>query len=236
MGLKLLFNDFADVEGRIDISSVGQVGDEPGYDDPRAVVPLGDWKPISGEEAEQLRPDADTPADVVLELISQSLPVFASSEPQQRADAAAALDPLGGRWPYRHFVYTASPPGWLTTSEDTSIDRRIGLHIDNWDRLPYGSRLNSSRRLCLNFGPGSRYLLVCDRDIMEVCRVLDRAQEHHYPHTDDVRHYVAEGHPLRCLRIRLEPGQGYIAPTEILPYDGSTSGVHEWSLAAFWLG
>ncbi|AKG41415.1 hypothetical protein SXIM_00310 [Streptomyces xiamenensis] len=27
----------------------------------------------------------------------------------------------------------------------------------------------------------------------------------------DIRRYVAAGHPLRCLRIRLDPGDGYIA-------------------------
>ncbi|MEV0972047.1 hypothetical protein [Microtetraspora glauca] len=71
---------------------------------------------------------------------------------------------------------------------------------------------------------------------MEICQTLNQAQDEHYPHTDDVRRYVADGHPLRCLRIRLEPGQGYIAPTEFLPHDGSTSYAEERSLAAFWLG
>ncbi|MGK5532877.1 hypothetical protein, partial [Streptomyces sp. URMC 129] len=56
------------------------------------------------------------------------------------------------------------------------------------------------------------------------------------PHTDDLRTYTAAGHPLGCLRIRLNPGEGYITPTELLPHDGSTEAHDQPSTAAFWLG
>ncbi|MFI6801556.1 hypothetical protein [Streptosporangium canum] len=236
MGVHLLFDQFSDIQGRIDVGEVRQAGDAPGYDDGVAVVPQGNWVSLSEEEAERLRPDAATPPNMMIELVSQDLPDFASDDLQGRVDAAAALDPLGGRWPRRRHVSACNPAGLLTSTEDTTISRRIGLHVDNWDRLPYPVRQDSRRRLCINFGPGTRYLLVSDRDILEICRALGRDQEQHCPHTDDVRQYVADGHPLRCLRIRLEPGQGYIAPTELAPHDGSTSGIQTWSLAAFWLG
>ncbi|WP_327049168.1 hypothetical protein OG320_15565 [Microbispora sp. NBC_01189] len=125
---------------------------------------------------------------------------------------------------------------WTTTCDVHNGGRRIGLHVDNFDRLPYPGRLRSRRRLCLNLGPGTRWLLVCDCTITGICRALGRDQAGHLPHTDDVRAYVTGGHPLRCLRIRLEPGEGYIAPTEILPHDGSTADADTWSCAAFWLG
>ncbi|MDT0323164.1 hypothetical protein [Streptomyces millisiae] len=66
--------------------------------------------------------------------------------------------------------------------------------------------------------------------------MIHNAPERHYPHTEDTRQYVAAGHPLRCLRIRLDPGDGYIAPTELFPHDGSTAGIDRPSVAAFWLG
>ncbi|TYB60370.1 hypothetical protein, partial [Microbispora tritici] len=73
--------------------------------------------------------------------------------------------------------------------------------------MPHPDRLGSRRRLCLNLGPGTRWLVVGDRTIMSICRVLGRDQAGHLPPTDDVRAYVADGHPLRCLRIRLGPGE-----------------------------
>jgi hypothetical protein len=54
--------------------------------------------------------------------------------------------------------------------------------------------------------------------------------------TDDIRRYAAEGHPLRCVGIRLAPGDGYIAPTELLPHDGSTASSDSPSVVGFWLG
>ncbi|MEI5006894.1 hypothetical protein RB196_05770 [Streptomyces sp. PmtA] len=35
-----------------------------------------------------------------------------------------------------------------------------------------------------------------------------------YPATDDYRNRVAAGHSMRVYRIRLAPGEGYIAPTD----------------------
>ncbi|MFE5513874.1 hypothetical protein ACFQ9J_25415 [Streptomyces sp. NPDC056529] len=56
-----------------------------------------------------------------------------------------------------------------------------------------------------------------------------------YPHTDDYRAHAAVGHTTHILRIRLAPGEGYIAPTEYLLHDGSTQD-QEASAIAFWLG
>ncbi|MEV4376127.1 hypothetical protein [Streptosporangium sp. NPDC049644] len=132
-----------------------------------AVVPREDWKPLGDDEADRLRPDDTTPTSVVIELVAQPLPVFAFDDLQGRVDAATALDPLEGRWPRRRLACAASPPGRLTGTEDSTTGHRIGLHVDNFDRLPYPARQNSRRRPCLNLGPGTRYLLVGDRDIKE---------------------------------------------------------------------
>ncbi|WP_340375953.1 hypothetical protein U5640_12800 [Streptomyces sp. SS7] len=153
-----------------------------------------------------------------------------------RLEAAARLDPLDGRWPTTLLGCAASPGHWATTTEDSNTGRRIGPHVDNFDRLPYARRHQARRRLCLNLGPGPRYLLIGDHDIQQICRTLHTDPDRHHPHTEDIRRYVAAGHPLRCLRIRLDPGDGYIAPTESLAHDGSTAGIDQPSVAAFWLG
>lgn len=237
MGLRLSFDDFTSIQNRIDIGNVIQAGDTPGYDDARAVVPAQDWRPLSREEAGQLRSGDTTPPGVVVELVTRPLPGFDPDDLDGRRQAAAALDPLEGRWPRTLLACADSPSGVLTTTRDHhNGGRRIGLHVDNFDRLTFPARLQSRRRLCLNFGPGTRYLLVGDQDIREICRAVGRDHDGHLPHTSDLRDYVAGGQPLRCLRIRLAPGEGYIAPTELLPHDGSTAGSAHWSVAAFWLG
>ncbi|MFF7655067.1 hypothetical protein ACFZCY_35405 [Streptomyces sp. NPDC007983] len=124
----------------------------------------------------------------------------------------------------------------ITTTVNHANGLRIGLHVDNWDRLPYSRRHTSRRRLCINLGPGTRYLLLADVDIRQICRAMQDHCDDRYPHTDDLRRYVSDHHPIRCLRLRLGPGEGYIAPTELLPHDGSTEDQAEPSSAAFWLG
>ncbi|MBP2704357.1 hypothetical protein JOL79_11090 [Microbispora sp. RL4-1S] len=238
VGFRLLFGHFTDIEHRIDVAGVTTAGrDAPCYDGAAAVVPAGDWRPINEDEAEQLRPDETTPRSLVVELVSRPLPLEPAAGLAARRQVATALDPLNGRWPRQLLACTDSPPGRLTTTQDHhNGGARIGLHVDNWDRQPYPDRLTSRRRLALNMGPGTRYLLLGDRTIVDICRALGRDQDTHVPHTNDLRDYVAEGHPLRCLRIRLDPGHGYIAPTEVVPHDGSTTEATDWSVAAFWLG
>lgn len=235
MGPRLVFDTFDDIRGRCDLAPVRLASSESGYDD-GALVPGDSWSPLTADDAERHRADDSTPDNVRIELVHRPLPNLDADDLTGRLEIAAALDPLNGRWPADLLGCAASPGNWATTTEDSTTQRRIGLHVDNFDRLPYATRHQGRRRLCLNLGPGPRYLLVGDRDVQQICRALYLAPERRYPHTDDVRRYVAAAHPLHCLRIRLEPGEGYIAPTEFLPHDGSTVGIDQPSVAAFWLG
>ncbi|MEV6394094.1 hypothetical protein AB0M39_04815 [Streptomyces sp. NPDC051907] len=130
-----------------------------------------------------------------------------------------------------------SKPNMITTTENYQDGRLIGLHLDNWDKLIYGQKPRGRRRLALNLGPGTRYLVVGTLDAQAVCRAVHPEDYmYRYPSTEDYRKHVASGHPIRVYRIRLAPGEGYIAPTEYLLHDGSTEGQEHPSAAAFWLG
>jgi hypothetical protein len=111
----------------------------------------------------------------------------------------------------------------------------LGLHVDNWDHLPMRTRADSRRRLAVNLGPGPRALLFASPSVCQICRTLRRPDEH-LPHTDDVREFVANGGSLRCYSVVLEPGQAYVAPTELLVHDGSTLTAKLPSTVAYWLG
>lgn len=225
MGTRLAFSEPEKLIDRCAIASVRQTSGEDGYDD-GCVVPCAPWRPITPDEADELRAGALSPDNVRVELIRRSLPSFTTDDEAGRLGAAANIDPLPGRWPDNLLGCTVCPGDSVTSTHDSTTGLRIGLHVDNFDRLPYPQRHEGRRRLCLNLGPGSRYLLLADQDIQQICRALGIDRPRHYPHTQDLRRYVADGRPLHCLRIRLEPGDGYIAPTELLPHDGSTG--HPW--------
>ncbi|MFD3677918.1 hypothetical protein [Streptomyces sp. NPDC058613] len=112
-------------------------------------------------------------------------------------------------------------PDVITTTDNYQDGRRIGLHLDDWDKHNYGQKRTGQRRLALNSGPGTRYILLGAVDAQAVCRAVHpEAYAYRYPSTDDYRAHVAAGHPIRCVRIRLARGEGYIAPTEYLLHDG----------------
>ncbi|MBO1416715.1 hypothetical protein [Streptomyces sp. FH025] len=231
MPLRIVCTDYAKLGERCQIAGVTALHGHRDYEE-GAIVPTGDWRPINNDEAASFRAPGGARPSEVAELVSLS------ALPHQQAEPAPwwTVTPPFTPTPTTRYANHATTPGdVLTATVNFENGKRLGLHLDNWDRLPFGQRHLSRRRLCLNAGPGPRYLLLGDADALTICRHLHRDHGRRYPHTSDIRAYVHTGQPLRCLRVRLEPGEGYIAPTELLPHDGSTTGFQESSTAAFWL-
>ncbi|MFD8751413.1 hypothetical protein ACFV0O_10600 [Kitasatospora sp. NPDC059577] len=227
MTLAIAHTDPVALIARCDTTGVRIAHGDLDYED-GAVLPVGPWQSLTTSEAASLRPTGLTADSTLVELAK--LP-----DGPAPAGLASLADPLGDPDAF-HVGRTTSPAKALTTTPNYQDGRRIGLHIDNWDKLNYRSKHTGRRRLCFNLGPGTRYLLLGSLDIRAICRCLHTDPNDRYPHTDDLRAYAALGLPLRVFRLRLDPGEGYIAPTELLPHDGSTEGQPEPSTAAFWLG
>ncbi|MGC0317481.1 hypothetical protein [Kitasatospora acidiphila] len=227
MNLAIAHTNPAALIERCEVTGVRLANGEPEYES-GAVLPAGPWQRLTSELATRLKPTAHTAGKTLVELVR--LP-----DGPAPASLAAFTAPLGDPDAV-HLGQAASPPKALTTTPNYRDGRRIGLHVDNWDKLSYATKHTGRRRLCFNFGPGTRYLLLADLDIRTICRTLYRNPERRCPHTDDLRTYVADRQPLQVFRIRIAPGEGYIAPTELLPHDGSTEDQPEPSTAAFWLG
>lgn len=241
MSTRIAFIDALNAKGRCEIASARIAADEPGYD-PLAVLPGDDWEPLTPADVAGLRPREDTPDSAVHEVIR--LPLRPGEIDQIRAHSAefdlgdpgrpSPFDPFGGRLPSIFLGHTDSPAGQRTTTVDQRVNRLTGIHLDNWDKLPLAQRDRSRRRLALNLGPGDRYVLLATLDIRDLC--AQQAFDAPFPRTGDVREFLRRGGDLRCVRIRFEPGEGYIAPTELVPHDGSTLGIEQPSRIAFWLG
>ncbi len=218
---------------RCDVSGVRITAGEPGVED-GAVVPDDDWQPLTTTDAEHLRADGDSAAATVVEVVD--VPIDRAAAHATMPISAEAFDPFTGRHASQFLAFTDQAAGGPTTTIDESTGLRIGIHVDNFDKLTFDQRDAGRRRLEVNFGPGHRYLLIGTIDVRDVCLANDPAAPSRYPHSDDIRRFVASGRALRLLRIRLDPGQGYIAPTELVPHDGSTSDATEPSPIGFWLG
>ena len=241
MSTRIAFIDALNAKGRCEIASARLAADEPGYD-PLVLLPSDAWEPLSHAEVAALRPDSDTPDSALHELIRLPLTAAALEDIRSRSvefrladgSQSAPFDPFAGRHPSVFLGHTDSPAGQRTTTVDQSVDRRTGIHLDNWDKLPLAERVRSRRRLAINLGPGDRYVIIATQDVCDLHALhpIDAP----FPRTGDVREFVRHGGGLRCVRIRFEPGEGYLAPTELVPHDGSTLGIDQPSRIAFWLG
>lgn len=225
MGIGIAYDDRRRFQDRCSMTTVVYGTDDPDYDT-AALLPADAWTVLSSEMASQLRAHHKAEASAVVELVRvPEVPPL---------DAIHHFEPLGKRHPAQFLGYTECAANQRTTTTDHGTMRRLGIHLDNFDRMPLEYRGRSRRRLGINLGPGPRYLLLTTQDIKGLARISPLIEPN--PHTDQVRRYVARGGQLTCIRIRLEPGQGYIAPTELIPHDGSTWGLDSPSTIVFWLG
>lgn len=110
----------------------------------------------------------------------------------------------------------------------------IGLHVDNWFRLPLGSLAQAPVRLCANFGWNDRYLLFMNIPIDELAKgeineFADWVDEQIKKKTVFLKRPTALAREFLMAfpdypigRIRVRPGEAYLAPTENLVHDAST--------------
>ncbi|MEU5811206.1 hypothetical protein [Streptomyces sp. NPDC047718] len=228
MPLHIAYGDQTALRTRCEVAAVRTTRKEESAYEPGAVIPAGQWRPMTDADVKSVTAPRRPLDSTLVEIVR---PPFKEG---------AALEDLARPMGDPDSVYLGqalAKPDMLTTTDNYQDGRLLGLHLDNWDKLRYSDKHTGRRRLSLNLGPGTRYIILGAIDAQTVCRAVHPADfVHRYPHTNDFRDYVADGRPVRIFRIRLAPGEGYLAPTEYLLHDGSTEGEDEPSAAAFWLG
>ena len=113
-----------------------------------------------------------------------------------------------------------------TTTNDTG--KYIGLHLDSWYRAKLHERANAPNRISINLGLNARFFLYINLPIASLAALAveqypsdSRIRENH-----DGLHRIFMSHfgSYPVVRMRVDPGEGYIAPTENLVHDATTPG------------
>jgi len=116
--------------------------------------------------------------------------------------------------------------GLPTVTTESGTRTLIGLHVDDWYALPLAQRQLSPNRLCVNLGGEDRYLLFCAVPLTEMYESVKRsgvALPADCGGTAIARRFLAL-HPAEPIfRLRVRPGEAYIAPTENVAHDASSS-------------
>jgi uncharacterized protein len=123
-----------------------------------------------------------------------------------------------------------APPGMKTVTKDSVKDRSehyyVGMHLDTWEKIPLLERHKARNRICVNLGREDRYFLFMNLTLMKMFEALGRedpARADDYYGTDLGHDFMRTfpGYPV--LKLRVRPREAYIAPTDNLIHDGSST-------------
>jgi hypothetical protein len=120
-------------------------------------------------------------------------------------------------------------PG-LPTTANYRDPLLLGIHTDTSCATPIKYRPFSRNRICLNLGLDDRYLLFVNVGLSRIQRLL-RERHIEFQETRGTSPLLAfrtafmstfSDYPV--VKLRLKPGQGYLAPTENVIHDGCSAG------------
>jgi hypothetical protein len=118
--------------------------------------------------------------------------------------------------------------------------RRAGLHVDHWDGLPLRHRHRARNRICINLSREPRYALFFNLPMWDMFKSIGmRDPEDVY---SDFRGFYLGQRFMKAwpdypvVRMRLDPGEAYILPTDNLIHDASTEGNHCRDITLTYLG
>lgn len=114
--------------------------------------------------------------------------------------------------------------GLETVTVNPKTGRYIGLHIDSWDGTTYDERRNARTRISVNVGSAPRYLLVLNMPYDQGADLIKASLSlNTLPSTHRVLPALFMLFPeIPVLRIRIKPGEAYVADTDNLIHDAST--------------
>jgi hypothetical protein len=149
---------------------------------------------------------------------------------------AASVPGINGRLPADQIKggFCVKEPDLKTVTVNPQSAYFMGLHVDNWFRLPLGGRAQSPVRICANFGWCDRFLLFLNVavDDIHMTRMVEMPDGKSIDWGSEIANVSGltalgrtflrtfDDHPI--TRIRVKPGEAYIAPTENMVHDAST--------------
>jgi hypothetical protein len=133
-----------------------------------------------------------------------------------------------------------SPGGMRLVTHNMELvpPRRIGFHVDNWDDLPLPERARGRRRLCVNLGLRSRYLLFLRTPLSALVtsgKLSVKIPGNASPATL-VRTHLRKNLKQLAARIRINPGEAYIVNADDVIHDGASEAPDAPDVALHFLG
>ncbi len=221
---------------------------------PEAFLPATPWRAPTPAEEEILRgsgPSADPASTVaVLSAPAEVLDAFETAgvreartcrELEEAARRGACREALEHGLGYFRSLcapgeslegagLAARPGGLLSTTREETRGCHIGLHLDSWEQLPLDQRHRAGNRISINLGREERSLLFVNLPVEDMVFLLrailpeERFRACLRRATDFVQEFLRCHPAYPVVRVRVAPGEAYLAPTENMIHDGCTEG------------
>lgn len=145
-------------------------------------------------------------------------------------DLVVKLDDVIAEWadiecfgPLLGMVRATQPGGaYASTSQTKDGNLKTGLHIDSWDHKDWSRRRGCSNRISINIGSFPRHLVFCPVTVDEIFECFGESDQRSEPGVDLTTWFLSSFLDVPLVRMRVMPGEAYLAPTENLIHDGST--------------
>lgn len=108
-------------------------------------------------------------------------------------------------------------PMLQTITADPATNALIGLHVDNFYDFAVSRRELSPNRVCVNLGSDDRFFLFLNIPLGRLCKLMNNE-------SSGEKEFMATFPSYPVVRVRIRPGEAYIAPTENILHDGSSIG------------
>jgi hypothetical protein len=220
-------------DGAIKASDVETDAGSVPYED-GAIVPRGNWR--SSSRIDEVNPNFVFVIEVPKSLISpmrhfkvgtitsQTEADEAASSDEYRVAASEFINELAVFAVTRASIsilgISVKAPGLLTVTVDQKKQRRIGLHLDVWDKLTLQQKSDARWRVNVNLGSEPRHLVFCGLPVPVMHR---RAALDSKTVGTSIGRNFFERFPFYPLyRISIKPGHAYVAPTDLLIHDATT--------------
>ena len=113
----------------------------------------------------------------------------------------------------------------LSTTINMNNKLFTGMHIDFWDQLKLNQIDDARNRISFNLGKSPRYFLFINQTISQI---TDGLKQHvdisNFNQEKVLKEFFRINPDYPVTKVKVEPFEAYIAPTENLIHDGSTLG------------
>ena len=200
-------------------------------------VPDGPWLEFAESPFEASRENARFDAGCDVALIDVPREIVAMLRAWRHDTSLAVDEALQGdaRLALEEWLRTIGTPGSFTihpvrdvqadlpTTSYNGDGLLLGLHLDSWDTLPSRERRTAQNRICINLGESPRHFVFVPLTISSLAEAGVITDERLDSTVLRTRYYPRLA-PMPVVRVRVDPGQTYVAATENLIHDGSSLG------------